>query len=71
MRVCQQDSRDTVRRLLSSKAATERHLLDLGLQDRYGRSALHHLVSNRDKHNIRLFLNILGTFYYEIQSVIL
>ena len=54
------DSRDTVRRLLSSKAAIERHLLDLSVQNMYGRSVLHHLVINRDKHNIKLFLNILG-----------
>ena len=54
------DSRDTVRRLLSSKSAIERHLLDLSVQNMYDRSVLHHLVINRDKHNIKLFLNILG-----------
>jgi len=54
-----QNSRDTVRRLLSSKAATERHLLDLSVQNIYGKTALHYLVVNNDKHNARLFLNIL------------
>merc|ERR1712106_407091 len=54
-----QNSRDTVRRLLSSKAATERHLLDLAVQNMYGKTALHYLVINNDKHNVRLFLNIL------------
>ena len=52
-------SRDTLRRLLSSKAAIERHLLDLGVQNMYGKNMLHYLVVNRDKHNIKLFLNIL------------
>ena len=54
-----QDSRDSVRRLLSSKAAIERHLLDLSVQNMYGRNVLHYLVLNRDRHNIKLFLNIL------------
>ena len=36
------------------------HLLDLSIQNNYGRTVLHYLVFNRDKHNIRLFLNILG-----------
>ena len=52
-------SRDTVRRLLSSKAAIERHLLNLGVQNMYGKNVLHYLVVNRDKHNIKLFLNII------------
>ena len=52
-------SRDTVRRLLSSKAAIERHLLDLSVQNMYGKNVLHYLVVNRDRHNIKLFLNIL------------
>ena len=60
LRCAMQDSRDTVRRLLASKAAIERHLLDLSIQNNYGRTVLHYLVFNRDKHNIRLFLNILG-----------
>ena len=54
-----QDSRDTVRKLLSSKAAIERHLLDLSIQNMYGRNVIHYLVLNRDKHNLRLVLNIL------------
>ena len=54
-----QDSRDTVRRLLSSKAAIERHMLDLSVQNMYGRNALHYLVLNKDKHNVKLFLNII------------
>ena len=60
LRCAMQDSRDTVRKLLASKAAIERHLLDLSIQNNYGRTVLHYLVFNRDKHNIRLFLNILG-----------
>ena len=60
LRCAMQDSRDTVRKLLASKAAIERHLLDLSIQNNYGRTVLHYLVINRDKHNIRLFLNILG-----------
>ena len=54
-----QDSRDTIRRLLSSKAAIERHLLDLSQQNMEGRNVLHYLVLNRDKHNLRLCLNLL------------
>lgn len=59
LKCAMQDSRDTVRRLLSSKAAIERHLLDLSVQNMYGRNVLHYLVINRDRHNIKLFLNIL------------
>jgi len=59
LKCCIQNSRDTVRRLLSSKAATERHLLDLSVQNMYGKTALHYLVINNDKHNVRLFLNLL------------
>jgi hypothetical protein len=33
----------TGRRLLSSKAANERSLFDLGLQNQYGKNALHYL----------------------------
>ena len=65
-------SRDTVRRLLSSKAAIERHLLDLSIQNNRGRTVLHYLVINRDKHNVRLFLNILGRLnLFLLQMVIL
>ena len=60
LRCAMQDSRDTVRKLLASKAAIERHLLDLSIQNNYGRTVLHYLVINRDKHNVRLFLNLLG-----------
>ena len=59
LKCAMQDSRDTVRKLLSSKAAIERHLLDLSVENMYKRNVLHYLVLNRDKHNIRLFLNIL------------
>ena len=59
VRCAMQDSRDTLRKLLSSKAAIERHLLDLSIQNFQGRNVLHYLVLNRDKHNIRLVLNLL------------
>ena len=59
LRCAMQDSRDTLRRLLSSKAAIERHLLDLSIQNMEGRNVVHYLVINRDKFNLRLVLNLL------------
>jgi len=59
MASCQANCRDTVRRLLSSKAATERHLFDLSIANIYKRTALHILVMNNDKYNVRLILNLL------------
>ena len=67
----QQDSRDTVRKLLASKAAIERHLLDLSIQNNRGRTVLHYLVINRDKHNVRLFLNILGRLNLFLRQIVI
>ena len=69
MACCLANCRETVRLLLSSKAATERHLFDLSIKNSYGRTALHILVMNGDKFNTRLLLNLLEDSGDSLNSV--
>ena len=69
MACCLGDCRDTVRRLLSSKAATERHLFDLSVKNVYDKTALHILAMNNDKYNVRLLLNLLEDAGNSLNSV--
>ena len=46
------------RRLLSSKAANERNLFDLSLQNQYGKNVLHYLGSDTNKYMIVQYICI-------------
>jgi hypothetical protein len=49
LHLARRDSCPTIRKILESKNVRDNEMLDLGVQDKSGKTVLHYLVEHRDE----------------------